>query len=367
MSASLPQPRVAQVLGCAVRAGLLACAVGGAVGGVLGARGVAAQTLRGADVDLSVAGPLAVDVIEFRSLVDAPRQRAVPIKVHLPRTADRHPVLVLSHGGGGNWDANFAQARHLASHGYVVLALEHVGSNTEVMQRAQRYLANLQAMTRDAAEVLGRPQDVSFAIDQAMRWNVQHEALRGRFDLEHVGVLGHSFGAYTALVVAGARPALDWLQPPVAPGRGLGPDLRDARIRCGVALSPQGPGEPFFSEASFASLKVPMLGISGSLDQQQQAGPENRRRGFELWPAGGKTLVWLNNADHTAFSDSTGSGRRMLPSRARDDVQPLVRAATLAFFNGCLKNDPRAPEQLGEAALRVYLRGRVDAVEVSFR
>ena len=363
MSALRPLPRVAQALISAARVGLLACALGGA----LDVRVAAAQTLQGAGGDLSVAGPYAVDVLEFRTLVDEPRHRPVPIKLHLPRAVARHPVLVLSHGGGGHWDANFAQVRHLASHGYVVLALEHVGSNTEVMQRSLRYMANLQAMTRDAAEVLGRPKDVSFAIDQAMRWNAQHESLRERFDLEHVGVLGHSFGAYTALVVAGARPALDWLQPPVAPGRGLGPDLRDVRIQCGVALSPQGPGEPFFIEASYASLKVPMLGISGSRDQQQQAEPQNRRRGFELWPAGGKTLIWLNNADHTAFSDSSGSGRRMLPSRTRDDVQPLVRAATLAFFNGCLKNDPQSKAQLSEAALRGYLRGRVDAVEVSSR
>jgi predicted dienelactone hydrolase len=350
-------------LACAARFGLLAFALGGALGG----RVATAQTLLGAGGDLSAIGPLAVDVLEFRTLVDEPRQRPVPIKVHLPRAVGRHPVVVLSHGGGGSWDANFAQAGHLASHGYAVLALEHVGSNTEVMQRSLRYMANLRAMTRDPAEVLGRPKDVSFAIDQAMRWSAQHESLRARFDLERVGVLGHSFGAYTALVVAGARPALDWLQPPVAPGRGLGPDLRDARIQCGVTLSPQGPGEPFFIEASYASLKVPMLGISGSRDQQQQAEPQNRRAGFGLWPAGDKTFIWLNNADHTAFSDSTGSGRRMLPSQTRDDVQPLVRAATLAFFNGCLRNDPRSKEQLGEAALRAHLRGRIDAVEVSFR
>jgi predicted dienelactone hydrolase len=226
-------------------------------------------------------------------------------------------------------------------------------------------VSNLEAMTRDANEVLGRPKDISFAIDRAAQWNQSDEQLRGRLDVGHVGVLGHSFGAYTVLAVAGMRPALNWLTPAVAPGSGLGPDLRDRRVACGVALSPQGPGEPFFIEASYASLAVPLLGISGSKDQQQHAEPQNRRRAFELWPPGDKHLIWLANADHTAFSDATGSARRiMLPSRSRADVQPVVRVATLLFFNACLKADAAARRTLSVEGLRPYLRGVVNNIEV---
>lgn len=325
-----------------------------------------AAALGGNDrIDSSAPGALTVETVEFPELADPARAgRRVPIKVHLPTAGGPYPVVVLSHGGGGHWDANFAQAQHLASHGYAVLALEHVGSNTEVMKRSLRWGANLEAMTRDADEVLGRPRDVSFAIDRAEQWSRAQERLRGRLDPTHVGALGHSFGAYTTLVVAGMRPALDWLTPSVPPGRGLGPDLRDRRVACGVALSPQGPGEPFFIDASYASLAVPLLGISGSRDEQQKARPENRRRAFALWPAGDKHLIWLANADHTAFSDSTGSAHGMLPSRSRGDVQPVVRAATLAFFDICLKGDAGARSRLTREALSPYLRGRVDAIEV---
>lgn len=315
--------------------------------------------------DASAVGALPVDTLEFADLADRSRAgRRVPIKVHLPTGDGPFPVIVVSHGAGGHWDANFAQAQHLASHGYAVLAVEHVGSNTEVMKRSLRWRANLEAMTRDANEVLGRPKDIGFAIDRAEQWNQTHERLRGRLDTSRVGVLGHSFGAYTVLVVAGMRPALDWLTPAVAPGRGLGPDLRDRRVRCGVALSPQGPGEPFFIEASYGSLATPMLGISGSQDKQQKAPPENRRRAFELWPPGDKHWVWLANADHTAFSDSTGAKSGMLPSAARSDAQPVVRAATLLFFNACLKGDAGAAKQLTADGLRPYLHGSVDNLEV---
>lgn len=218
-------------------------------------------------------------------------------------------------------------------------------------------------MTRDSTEVLGRPKDISFALDRAEAWNKSHEKLRGRLDLEHIGVMGHSYGAYTTLVICGTRPALDWLTPVVPPGKGLAPDLSDPRVDCGVALSPQGPGEPFFIEESYATLKKPLLGITGSRDTQQGLEPENRRRGFELWPAGEKVFIWLANADHLAFSDPTGSGRIGLPSPSREDAQPVTRAATLLFLRGHLKKDAEALKLLTAATLKPYCRGKVDGLE----
>lgn len=334
-------------------------------------------------------GPLAVEIIEFSDLTDASRsghkaadstrpglkaarrqdgtrnERRVPIKVHLPTRGGPFPLVVLSHGAGGDWDTHYAQAQHLASHGYAVLCLEHVGSNRERMTQSLRLMQNLDAMIHDADEVLARPKDVSFAIDRADEWNRKHEKLRGKLDLQRVGVTGHSFGAFTTMVVCGMRPALEWLAPRVEPGKGLGPDLRDPRVKCGVALSPQGVGEPFFIRESFGSLKAPLLGISGTQDRQQNGlTAENRRDAFALWPQGEHKFVWLANAKHLDFTDSTGASRRATPSPTRDDVQPLTRAATLLFLETHLKATPDAARQLTSEALTAYLRGTVNSVEV---
>jgi predicted dienelactone hydrolase len=310
-------------------------------------------------------GPLTLTTLEFPDLKDDKRGgRRVPVKVHLPQQQGKWPVVVLSHGGGGNWNANFAQASHLASYGYAVLCLEHVGSNTERMKEGLRFMDNVKAMTRGSSEVLGRPKDVSFALDMAEEWSRTHPELKGRLDLEHVGVMGHSFGAYTTLVVCGARPALDWLTPPVYPAKGLGPDLSDPRVSAGVALSPQGPGEPFFLETSYAGINRPVLGITGSRDQQQGAPPENRRRFFDLLPPGGKVFIWLANVDHLAFSDSEGSGRGSLPSKSRADAQPVVRAATLLFFEATLRGDKEAEKVLCADTLKPLLRGVVNELEI---
>lgn len=351
-------------------------------------------------VDLSAQGPLKVETLEFPFLMDANRsesesatprhlpfprsrrsraqadnasaghERSIPIKVHIPTIGGPYPVIIVSHGAGGNWDTHYAQAQHLASHGYAVLCLEHVGSNTGRLKGGLRFLSTLNEMIRDANEVLGRPKDVSFAIDRAREWNTSHGTLRGRLNVGQVGVMGHSFGAYTAMVICGMRPALDWLQPPVAPGSGLGPDLRDDRVACGVALSPQGADEPFFISQSFATLSAPLMGISGT-DDRQQGGlpPKNRYKAFDLWPEkqGLHKFVWLANARHLDFTDSTGGEQFGLRSANREDVQPIVKVAAVSFFNAHLKGDSSAAGNLTTTALQKYLRGTVNSVEVRSR
>lgn len=306
--------------------------------------------------------------LEFADLVDKARSdRRVPVKVHYPDASGPFPVVVVSHGAGGNWDTHLAQIRHLVSHGYVVLSVEHVGSNTDRLRRTGISLQALTQMIYDADEVNARPADIRFAIDQAQEWNRGDATLKGRLELAKLGMLGHSFGAYTTMVVGGMRPALDWIRPIVGSGKGLGPDLRDGRVRCGVALSPQGANEPFFHEASFASLRMPLMGISGTLDRQQNELPaETRYQAFGYWPVaqGLHRFVWIANARHLDFADSSGSGRSALPSPTRADVQPLVKAATLMYFDACLRDDRSALAALNEEGLRPYLKGSVNSVEV---
>ena len=324
----------------------------------------------------AAAAPTGVELLEFLELVDTarpgkatgagPAGRNVPIKVHLPQGPGPFPVVVVSHGAGGDWDTHFGQAQDLAAHGYAVLCIDHVGSDRERLKAGGlRVMKTIEAMTRDADEVLARPRDVSFALDRATEWNRTHARLRGTLDLQRVAVMGHSYGAYTTMTVCGMRPALDWLTPRVEPGKGLGPDLGDRRVTCGIALSPQGPGEPFFVDESFAGLRVPLLGITGSKDDQQADRPALQRKdAFRLWGGTGHRLVWLANARHNDFTSSPGTTGASLPSATRQDVQPATRAATLAFLDLYLKGDADAAKRLTQEALKPLLRGEIDSVDV---
>jgi predicted dienelactone hydrolase len=343
------------------------------------------------DADLSQKGPLRVKVFDFTGLMDhsgtvspKPRRlrlfrrnepesapasgRQIPIKVHLPASGGPYPVIIVSHGAGGNRDTHFAQADHLASHGYAVLCVEHIGSNTDRMKSTLRILHNLKTMIHDSTEVLGRPKDVRFAIDQATEWNRNHPEFRGRLDTARIGVMGHSFGAYTVLAVAGMRPALNWLEPKVSPGSGLAPSLRDERVSCGVAMSPQGPGDPFFLPESYHTQGIPVLGISGTKDRQQNGEPAIARyESFKLWPEmkGRNGFLWLTNASHLDFTDSSGAEQEQgLSSSNRPDVQPVIRTAMLAFFNECLKTAPGADSRLTPWQLKQHLRGSINGLEL---
>jgi len=311
-------------------------------------------------------GQYTANVLELADLTDTNRNRNIPVKVHYPTAQGIFPLIVISHGAGGDWDTHFALANYLATYGYVVFCVEHIGSNTRQLKSSIRIFKNLDKMLHDGNEVLGRPKDISFVIDQAISLNATHEILKNKMDTQNIGVLGHSFGAFTSMVIAGMQPALDWLTPAGTYGKGLGQSMKDNRVKACVALSPQGVGEPFFIKESFASLSTPLLGISGTEDKQHNGlTAMNRYEAFALWQATSyNVFVWLNNAHHLDFSDSEGGETHGLRSKNRKEVQKIVRVAALCFFNYHLKGDSNAPNLLSQDGLQPYLGKKIDGVEV---
>src|SRR5262249_49682178 len=97
--------------------------------------------------------------------------------------------IMFSHGRGSNglyyaWFAEF-----LASHGYIVAALNHYRANTYDSTIA--YLAN---------KLWQRPRDVALSISFLLNDPLWGKAI----DADRIGVAGHSQGGFTALWVRGA-------------------------------------------------------------------------------------------------------------------------------------------------------------------
>lgn len=308
--------------------------------------------------DHSSPGTHTVATLEYSNLTDSRRGgRRVPVKVHHPRDGGPFPLVILSHGATGAWDSLEGLARHLASHGYVVMCPSHVYSNTERTReymkesrklfRLAKYLEAGRRMLKDPKAVLERPRDISFVIDQAERWNKDKtHPLGGRIDPSRIAVGGHSFGAYTTYAVCGARPILDHLSPPVKPGKGLGPDLSDPRVSAGIAMSPQGPGGSFFDRESFKTIRCPLLCFSGSRDKMEglngeSLDPKTRLESFHLMPGGQKYYLWLENAGHMAFADARDKAL-FGPSREWKDTQRITKAMILVFCDAMLKDVKKA-------------------------
>lgn len=166
-------------------------------------------------------GELGVDVRSVEAH-DQSRDRRFPIEVWSPvgeSTGDvlarpgGHPLIVYSHHSGGDRRAASYLCTHLASHGYVVAALDH----SEVVAPELALPANGTPQQRlewaRRTWVPARVPDVRFLIDQMRQ--------RTTIDGGLIGIVGHSFGGWTAL----ATPE------------------HDSRVGAVVALAPAG-GEP---------------------------------------------------------------------------------------------------------------------------
>ena len=108
-------------------------------------------------------------------------------------SSGRKPLIVLSHG---NWATRYAYAwlaTALVKAGYLVLSPTHPGT----------MFGDLQAVYR--ARLWERSLDVSFALDQVLA----DPAWRERIDEQRIGFIGHSFGGWTGVSLAGGRYSYD--------------------------------------------------------------------------------------------------------------------------------------------------------------
>jgi Alpha/beta hydrolase of unknown function (DUF1400)/Platelet-activating factor acetylhydrolase, isoform II len=133
----------------------------------LAATAAITNTQRGfsTQVDLRDAGRIPWQRRQY-SWLDRSRRRRVPADLYLPQTvATNLPVIVVSHGVAEDRTTYAYLARHLASHGFAVAVVAHTGGDAN---RFRNYFANT-APPPMATELLERPRDVSFVLDELQR------------------------------------------------------------------------------------------------------------------------------------------------------------------------------------------------------
>jgi len=259
-------------------------------------------------------------------------KRQVPLRVFLPSSTAPAPVVFFSHGLGGSREGNAFMGEHWAARGYVAVFLQHPGSDTSVWQDVPP-AERMKAMRRAASaqNLLLRVQDVRATLDQLERWNVDASSpLRGRLDLSHVGMSGHSFGAVTTQAVSGQAMPL---------GKGA-----DARIKAAMMFSPSSPrrGDP---KRAFGSVAIPWMLMTGTKDVAAIGNTDlsSRLAVFPALPPGGKYELVLNLAEHSAFTERAlpGDHQARNPNHHR-----AILAISIAFWDAYLRNDAKAREWL---------------------
>lgn len=225
------------------------------------------------------------------TLEDSQRNRTYPVDLYRPDDLSAIqgsiPVMVISHGyGDTRTNPNgINAARKLAANGFVVAALEHVGSNKTYQDNLLRGLVH---ESFEAMEFVNRPLDIRFLLDTLEQKN--NTEFQGRLQLDQVGLIGHSFGGYTVLAAAGATVDIERLQRQCDSNADIAPEnvnvalalecrlleleessiqqltdgsLADERVEHVFALAPV---SNLFGENGTGKIQVPVVILGGASD-----------------------------------------------------------------------------------------------------
>ncbi|MEO1592346.1 MAG: alpha/beta hydrolase, partial [Cyanobacteria bacterium J06632_22] len=282
------------------------------------------------------------------------RQTPLPVDVYAPRDAAgnrlaERPAVVISHGLGYDRTVFRYLAERLASHGFVALAVEHRGSSAE---QINALLTGRSAMVVPDNEFLERPRKITALLDYLEAQTVWQQQI----DFDRIGVLGQSFGGYTALALAGAELNFEQLTaacPPVTLSLNISLllqcqalelaepgvttlNLADDRVKAAIAINPI--SSVLFGETSLSQVAHPTLILAGGADTVAPALSEQIRP-YTWLTMPDRYLMLMPLGTHFSVSamSETGSEAFALPPQfmgQRPDIdQAYVAATGLAFFD----------------------------------
>ena len=287
----------------------------------------------GAASATSAAPVLAGDAAAIQTLDldwrDERRQRAVPVRLYWPAQAaagQAVPLVLFSHGIGGSRRGYSYLGSYWASQGVAALHVQHVGSDRALWSgNPLQLIGRLQSAAQED-EALNRVQDVRFALDQLLAGPYGPRVRR-----DAIVAAGHSYGANTTLLLAGAQ----------VQRQGQLLDLAEPRLRAAIVIS----APPFYGESDpqriLAGVHIPTLHVTATEDVIRIPGyyspASDRLQVFEATGGPAKALAVFQGGSHSIFTDRSGTGGAML----NPQVKAATRELTLAFLREVLEGDAR--------------------------
>ncbi len=321
-------------------------------------------------LDLRVPGSFKVEQ-QVLTLKDKSRDRLLTVYLYKPQRwrSPKTPVVIISHGLASRPQDFGKRAEHLASHGYLVVLPQHSGSD---LSRLQEMLEGYYRDIFSLNEFIDRPLDISFVIDELEKRN--QSQFEGRLNLQEVGVIGHSFGGYTALAVAGAQIDFQNLDK-ACNGGNWDPNLslllqcralelprkaynfRDKRVKAVIAANPV--NSSIFGSKGLSQIQIPVLLAAGSYDPATPAVFE-QIRSFPWLATPHKYLALAEGQAHVDFSQLDAGATQLidsLPNLTLPDpvlIDNYANAMSLAFFEVYLLDNAKYRPYL-QASYAAYL------------
>jgi predicted dienelactone hydrolase len=255
-------------------------------------------------------------------------------------TDHKCPLILISHGTGGNRFSLAWLAIPLAEKGYIVVAPDHWGNtfDNKIPEYFVRYWE--------------RPTDISFLLSQLLDDKIIGHLIKS----DKIGIIGFSFGGYTSLALAGADIDCNLLQEKIKTPSGkkefnipeygdltkmigqiscdsVQKTFKDSRIRAFVALSPA-LGSGFDRSEQTSSIDSPVLIIASENDKITPVGTNAGNyhlliKGSQYILLGGKAghYVFLNEADEELkkeakryYKDSRTINRSMIHRKVENEI-----------------------------------------------
>lgn len=283
--------------------------------------------------------------------LDSTELSVLPLVCRWPEDVALKGFVIFCHGLSASGSEYTELSRHWAAHGYLVihptfpdwigavaraepqLGLDPAGDLTgwagdpkvrsrmyEILHTPSYWLERI----RIVSQVMG-------SLDTVIEASCGHQpaSIRG-------AIAGHSFGAYTAQLFAGAE--ID------VPGKGPC-SFKDKRFAAAILLSAQGRNQQGLRAGSWDGIDGPLLNVTGTRDGGAKGQDWHWKvEPYEFAPEGDKYLAVLMDADH------------YLGGIARPDQSPVpaqknaVEELTLAFLDAYLAGDVAAKAWLGKIA-----------------
>ena len=235
------------------------------------------------------------------------------------------PLAVISHGAGGSEVGYQYLAQAMANLGYTTVVMGHRESGSAALRTNMAQdglMPGVRSLVADPSAEQARLLDVG----AALKW--ADAQCRAPFRV----LLGHSMGAETVMLEAGAANMIGIASPPA----GLD------RFAAYVALSPEGSGIVFPTRA-WSGIRKPMLILTGTRDQSLQGGPKARQEPWHNLAGTPSHCQWMGVIDGATHMNFAGN------SVGHDIVEPLVTQAVAAFLAGVRKNSctlPSSPDAM---------------------
>jgi len=266
----------------------------------------------------------------------------------------QYPLILFSHGYGGSGLDSSWFAQFLASHGFIVVTVDHYG-NTFYNMLAQSSIAPFE-----------RARDITFVLDQLL----EHPEWSTHIDSNNIGIAGFSQGGATALWLAGAQTKFTDIEKEGGPIIGLdekkelpntfddrdqfdeilihfnidqaNESFKDTRIKAVFAMAPGlGGKKNYFTSESLQHIKIPIYIIAGALDS---VNPILENAQFFAKHIKNAQLTILPHATHWIFlNEGNELGKKTKPlltidneSIDRTQLHEIIGNIALNFFENVL-------------------------------